>query len=60
MPSTCSTVPYYVISGLPRSLTAFGILDRPQYAAHVQNILIPNMAKFAQRAKSVKLDLCTR
>lgn len=43
MPSTCSTVPYYVISGLPRSLTAFGILDRPQYAAHVQNILIPNM-----------------
>jgi hypothetical protein len=42
-PGTCSAVPYYVISGLSRSLAASGSLDRRRCAAHVQIISIPNM-----------------
>ena len=42
-PGTCSAVPYYVISGLSRSLAASGSLDRRRCAAHVQTISIPNM-----------------
>ena len=42
-PGTCSAVPYYVISGLSRSLAASGSLGRRRCAAHAQIISIPNM-----------------